>query len=519
MFKNMYSLHGSITASVLLLVTAAAFPAERIRDVGRVSDGPATGMVEYMTHCAVCHGDTMLGEAQGSPLVGEGLRHGESMVEIAASITKGYEKKGMPAWSKIFSGQEIKSLALLIAEQRAGFSSDLNINADLVIPAQVFESGGQAFVLEVVTDELDRLPYSMTVLPNDSIVVSEKMRGLRIVSADGEVSPLISGTPKTRDDVFLLAADNLEFGTGWLLDVQAHPNYAQNGWLYLHHTECRQRCEAVADEDNPPQSRNVLVRGRIKDNRWVDQELIWQAASFDASQYLDMVAGGRIAFDPEGYVFITVGMRSMDAIQDLRSPYGKIHRIHDDGRVPMDNPFVNRTDAIKTIWTLGHRSPQGLFFDVPTRLLYETEHGPRGGDEINVLRPGKNYGWPLFSSGQNYDGTEVAHGRTVSELELRDTEQPVVDWVPSPAISNLTVYRGDAFPNWQGQMLVGSLKASNLYRLEAQSKRQEIMVPNLARIRDIDVDRKGLVYLLLEHSSGGQIVRLKPHLTASEQGG
>jgi glucose/arabinose dehydrogenase len=342
------------------------------------------------------------------------------------------------------------------------------------------------------------------------------MRGLRIVSADGEVSSLISGTPKIRDDVFLLAADNLEFGTGWLLDVQAHPNYAQNGWLYLHYTECQQRCEAVGDEDNPPQSRNVLVRGRIKDGRWLDQELIWQAASFDASQYLDMVAGGRIAFDPDGYVFITVGMRSMDAIQDLRSPYGKIHRIHDDGRIPTDNPFLNQADAIKTIWTLGHRSPQGLFFDVPTRLLYETEHGPRGGDEINVLRPGKNYGWPLFSSGQNYDGTEVAHGRTVSELELQDTEQPVVDWVPSPAISNLTVYRGDAFPNWRGQMLVGSLKASNLYRLEAQNESQEIMVPNLARIRDIDVDRAGLVYLLLEHASGGQIVRLKPYVANAQ---
>jgi glucose/arabinose dehydrogenase len=165
---------------------------------------------------------------------------------------------------------------------------------------------------------------------------------------------------------------------------------------------------------------------------------------------------------------------------------------------------------------LGHRSPQGLFFDVPTRLLYETEHGPRGGDEINVLRPGKNYGWPLFSSGQNYDGTEVAHGRTVSELELQDTEQPVVDWVPSPAISNLTVYRGDAFPNWRGQMLVGSLKASNLYRLEAQNESQEIMVPNLARIRDIDVDRAGLVYLLLEHASGGQIVRLKPYVANAQ---
>jgi mono/diheme cytochrome c family protein len=284
---NMYFLHGSIAASALLLVATAAFPAERIRDLERVSDGPATGMVEYMTHCAVCHGDTMLGAAQGSPLVGLGLRHGESMAEIAASITKGYEEKGMPAWSNMFSAQEIKSLALLIAEKRAGFSSDLNINAELVIPAQVFKSGGQAFVLEVVTDELDRLPYSMTLLPNDSIVVSEKMRGLRIVSADGEVSSLISGTPKIRDDVFLLAADNLEFGTGWLLDVQAHPNYAQNGWLYLHYTECQQRCEAVGDEDNPPQSRNVLVRGRIKDGRWLDQELIWQAASFDASQYLD----------------------------------------------------------------------------------------------------------------------------------------------------------------------------------------------------------------------------------------
>jgi len=477
-----------------------------------VEDDFVSGDDTFQEHCAVCHGEQMQGAPQGTLLVGQSLVHGDSMQSLTASIANGFPDKGMPAWADILQAWEINTLALLIRENREGWS-DQNFVKNLEFPTEPIRTQMHSYRIERVIDGLDRRPYSITVLPDGMIVVSEKMRGLRVISPEGKKSELIVGTPETHSDVFTIGGGGVEFGMGWLLDVEAHPDYDKNGWIYLHYTERCTTCGGVVSVDNPPKSRNVLVRGRIEDGRWIDQETIWKPAIFDFNYYLDVVAGGRIAFDPDGFVFITVGMRAMDTPQDLRSPYGKTHRVHDDGRIPTDNPFINDAKALDTIWTYGHRSPQGLAFDAVSGQLWGTEHGPRGGDEINLLLPGRNYGWPLFSRGQNYDGTEVAWGREESEIELGDIEQPVVDWTPSPAISNLVMYEGDAFPGWRGQFLVGSLKASDLYRVKIVDNKfaeQEVLVDNLARIRDIDVDKNGLIYLLLEHDSGGQIVRLIP---------
>lgn len=477
-----------------------------------VEDNFVSGDETFQTQCAVCHGEQMQGAAQGTPLVGQPLLHGDSMQSLTASIVDGFPDKGMPAWAATLDVREINTLALLIRENREGWSGGSFVKA-LEFSTAPVHTQQHSFKIERVIDGLDRRPYAISVLPDGAIVVSEKMHGLRVISPQGKKSELIAGTPATHSEVFTIGGGGVEFGMGWLLDVEAHPDYADNGWIYLHYTERCTTCGGVVGVDDPPKSRNVLVRGRIENGRWVDQEEIWKPEIFDSNFYLDVVAGGRIAFDPEGFVFITVGMRNLDTIQDLRSPYGKTHRVHDDGRIPTDNPFVNDTEAISTIWTYGHRSPQGLEFDAASGQLWGTEHGPRGGDEINLLLPGRNYGWPLFSRGQNYDGTEVAWGREESELEIGDIEQPIVDWTPSPAISNLLIYEGDAFPAWRGQFIVGSLKASDLYRVKIEDNKfveQEVLVDNLARIRDVDVDKNGLIYLLLEHDSGGQIVRLVP---------
>ena len=257
-----------------------------------------------------------------------------------------------------------------------------------------------------------------------------------------------------------------------------------------------------------------LVRGRIEDGRWTDEQVIWQPPLESYSPSSDSVAGGRIAFDPDGYVFLSVGYKSDDGIQDLTSPHGKIHRIHDDGRVPADNPFVDLPGAVPSIWSYGHRSPQGLEFDARTGRLWGTEHGPRGGDELNLLLPGRNYGWPLFSNGQNYDGTEVNwDGRHGTEVSLEDVAQPVVDFTPSVAVSSFVVYEGDALAAWRGDLLVGSLKAADLIRLrieDGQLLEREILIENVARIRDVEIGPTGELYLLLEHASGGQVVRVTP---------
>jgi aldose sugar dehydrogenase len=237
-----------------------------------------------------------------------------------------------------------------------------------------------------------------------------------------------------------------------------------------------------------------------------------------------MAAGGRLAFDGEGHAFFSIGIKGGSeyaGVQDPGKPYGKIHRINDDGSIPPDNPFAGEPEALATIWTYGHRNPQGLAFDRETGLLWATEMGPRGGDEINRLLPGRSYGWPLHSTGMNYDGTPVAYGAELGiEFDPDDIEQPVVDLTPSPAVSSLVIYDGAAFPRWRGNLLVGTLKATELYRIVVDGDRVvhgETRLRGRGRIRGIEIGHDGLVYLLLEHATGGRILRLVPTQAGEHQ--
>ena len=470
--------------------------------------------ITYQETCAVCHGEQLQGAAQGTQLRGE-LMHGDSVIELARNIGTGFPDQGMPAWSEVFTQQQIKSMALWISEYRNGMlytDTQFNINDELTIPAEAIETELHDIRIEVVVDGLDPLPYSIASLPNGDILLTEKIRGLRIISSSGEKSELIQDTPKVYADIPPDARPSgMLYGIGWLFDVTLHPRYADNGWIYLHYTDRCSDCNELSRQSKRDVSMNALVRGRIKDGRWVDEESIWKAPIESYTSVTDIAAGGRTAIDPNGFVFISVGLKSIDGIQDLQSPHGKIHRVHDDGRIPTDNPFIDNMHAGNTIWSYGHRSPQGLVFNNKTRELWGTEHGPRGGDEVNLLLPGRNYGWPAFSRGQNYDGTEVNHGRDDLELEFTDITQPIVDLTPSPAVSSLVFYEGDAFPEWRDDIIVGSLKAANLYRIEIENNefvRKETLISNLTRIRDVELGPGGIIYLLLEHSTGGQIVRV-----------
>lgn len=506
--------------ALLCLTSPGSFAAEAAeQQAGAQSEQRQRGSLAtfggvFSENCAVCHGERLEGTALGTPLVGVDLIHGDSMETLIAGITDGYPEEGMPAWSAVFTAEQVKSLALWISENRGGMLySEFNITRELEIPTETLKTEQYDIRLETVIDGLDPLPYSIAPLPDGRILLTEKMRGLRIISAKGEKSDLIEGTPTVYDDA-PQRRGGLLYGLGWLLDVAAHPDYAENGWIYLHYTDRCQDCNAASREAGRPVSMNALVRGRIRDGHWVDEETIWKADIETYSTVTDVAAGGRIAFDPDGYVFISVGMKSMDRIQDLSSPHGKTHRVHDDGRIPTDNPYINDPNAGNTIWTYGHRSPQGLEFNIQTRQLWGTEHGPRGGDEVNLLLPGRNYGWPLYSKGQNYNGTTVEWGKVFGiEFELKDIEQPVVDLTPSPAVSSFVFYAGDAFPAWRDNIIVGSLKAAHVYRIVIEDNKfvhKERLIENLARIRDVEVGINGEIYLLLEHAAGGQIVRVVP---------
>ncbi len=472
----------------------------------------------YVDNCSVCHGLGFEGASQGPPLVGFEPMYGDDLNELILQIANGDPVKGMPAFAETLDDTQIRRLAILISEVRmTGVKATdfYNVREPLHLPEDPLESEEHTFRIEQVAAGLDPLPYSIAPLPDGRILVTEKMRGLRVIEPDGSLSPLVEGTPKTYDDSFEAPQIWLKYGHGWMLDIKPHPDYAENGWIYLSYSDRCSGCNAVSRENNTDVSMLRLIRGRIDDGRWVDEETIWEADSSFYTPTPDIAMGGRITFDEAGHVFFSLGIKGFTnywGIQDLSTPYGKIHRVNDDGTIPEDNPFLDDPDALPSVWTYGHRSPQGLEFDPRTGRLWGTEMGPRGGDEVNLLEAGNNYGWPLYSKGLDYDGTPVEYGKELGiELDLSAIEQPKVDLTPSPAVSSFVVYEGGAFPAWHRNLIVGSLKATELYRMVVAGEdivHTEVLLQDLARIRDVETGPEGAVYLLLEQASGGAVVRL-----------
>jgi glucose/arabinose dehydrogenase len=502
MVKKLLIVVGSIVGVLALVIVGGFFLI-----VSLAGNDPFVGLFE--DNCGVCHGADMRGTALGPALVGVDLVHGDTVEQIGASIANGFPQRGMPAWSGPLDDGVVKSLAILIAERRVDRTfTDFKTDAVVAVPTDVQTSEMHDFRMEVFADDIHPLPFSIEPLPDGGFLLTEKTKGLSVISPEGEKSELIADAPKAYDDGI---EAGLEWGLGWNLDVKLHPDYVNNGWVYLHFTDRCRDCGTL------PITMNKLVRGRIAAGRWVDEKVIWQADESAYTPTPDLGAGGRLAFDEDGFVYMSIGIKgtsNFHGMQDLTLHYGKIMRIRDDGRIPTDNPFVDHPTALKSIWTYGHRSPQGLEWNNDTGTLWGTEMGPRGGDELNLLLPGRNFGWPLYSKGLDYDGTPVEYGKDLGiEFDIEDIEQPVVDFTPSPAISSFIFYEGDAFPRWRGNILVGSLKASELYRVVMDGNvatHQETLISKLARIRDIETGADGNVYLLLENKQGGQIVRLLP---------
>lgn len=469
----------------------------------------------YAEQCAVCHGDQLQGAAQGPPLIGADLKGGHSVDAIAASTAAGAVERGMPAWRETLTSDQIHALALYIAERRQGTTlADFRYNAPFEMSeTRIRSSQHHHFQLKTVVAGLDPQPYGLAVLPDGRFLVTEKMRGLKLISADGKTQTMVSGAPQAYADSMNLGGQPM--GLGWLMDVVLHPDFAANGWIYLSFGDRCENCNAESRKTKRPVSMVKLVRGRLDGAVWVDQQTIWQADIETYNGMFEIAAGGRIAFDSRGHVFLSIGMKGpteIDGFQDLSLPYGKILRLTDDGRVPVDNPFVSRVGALGEIWSYGHRSPQGLEVEPATGVLWGTEMGPRGGDEVNLIRPGRNYGWPLVSKGVNYDGRPLDNAAKLGiSFDLKDIEQPVVDLTPSPAVSSFVFYRGEEFPAWRGNMIVGTLRASDLMRMDVNNGRVlsiESLIEDLARIRDVAEGPQGELYLLLEHNAGSRVVRL-----------
>ncbi len=476
----------------------------------------------FADNCAGCHGDDLSGTERGPDLLASDLAGGDSVHELIRSVGLAHDVNAAERIALHLSDVEIRGLAMYIGERRKGMRfAEFQFDKALSVPAEPLVSEEHDFTVERFASGMGTRPFSIAPLPDGSFLLTEKEKGLFVISADGELSGPIQGTPETG---YSMNVRGVQMGLGWLLDVAPHPRFDENGWIYLHYTDfCQARCAMPDESGFTPKSMNRLDRGRIRDGRWVDVENIWRAEIEHYSLAADTGAGGRLAFDDEAHVFFSVGIRLDDPRypQSLEVPYGKIHRMNDDGSVPEDNPLVlsglvpaDAPASLRSIWTYGHRSPQGLEWNPVRKRVWEAEMGPRGGDEINELHAGKNYGWPYHSLGLEYTGVAVARNEAHGiEFDVDSVEQTLVDFTPSPAISSFAFYRGDVFPGWRNDVLLGSLKGTSLFRLEFDGDEfvhRETLIDGLARIRDVEIGFDGFVYLVLENEAGGEVVRLVP---------
>ena len=479
----------------------------------RTYDEREPSRVGFSGHCADCHGQALEGTRLGPALTGRALAHGDSTSDLIASIAERHDGNGSADWKVTLSGPMIKALALYVSEQRQRIPTIVESQVHS-LPEDVVRSDYHDFQVELVT-RLHSPPYAIAPLPDGRVLVSEKVRGLSVVDREGQQGPLLDGAPRAWKE--FIQARGSYVGIGMMLDVQLHPEYLENGWIYLSHSDRSQLdCGSLW-----PVSMVRVIRGRLEDNRWVDTQVIWSVHKDYYTVVPDGVAAGRLAFDDQGHLFVTVGGKApYSNLHKLDTPYGKIHRVRDDGSIPQDNPFWQppgsraASSTRHTVWSYGHRSTQGLTSRPGTGAIWAAEMGPRGGDEINLIQRGGNYGWPLYTNGLDYDGEPVTIGEDLGlTFPESATIPPVVDFTPAPAISNLTFHDGDLFPDWEDDLLVGSLRARTLYRLrirDGQLLELEKLLHNLGRIRDVEMGFDGLVYLLLEHTGGGSLIRLRP---------
>ena len=354
----------------------------------------------------------------------------------------------------------------------------------------IFETAQQRIRVSAVATGLAN-PWSLAFLPNGDMLVTERAGRLRIIRG-GTLDPQsISGVPQVRVTAL-----------GGLLEVALHPKFEDNGFVYLTY--------AKGVEGNL--STTAMARGRLKGSALEEVREIFVAntRSSSATNF-----GGRIAFDRAGYLYLTVGERQeQDRAQKGDDHGGKVLRLRDDGSVPPDNPFIGKPGYSPEIYSLGHRSPQGLAVHPETGAIWENEHGPLGGDEINIILPGRNYGWPLVTFGMDYDGKKI------SDSTFRvDLEPPLMYWVPSIAISGMTFYLGDKFPNWKGNAFVGSMfegrtrATGHVRRLTFEQgrpiQREPILTELHQRIRDVRAGPDGLLYLLTDENPGA-VLKVEP---------
>lgn len=434
-------------------------------------------MDNYDKFCSSCHGTQIMAFA------GHRWKHGKERDSIFKSIKFGYPETEMISWKSVFSDDQINNLTDYILTgiekvERYGFQEE-KLESD-------------TFKTELLTIALDTIvsgmvqPWGMVFLPSGDMLVTEQSGEIYRIDKDLNMN-LVSGVPEVKYR-----------GQGGLLDLELHPDYANNGWLYVSYSDFR-------IEGKDTLAGTALNRYKLKDDALVNEEKLFVGHPFGNS---GSHFAGRIEFDKDGYLFLSVGDRRKEneGPQFLTNHCGKIHRMMDDGSIPQDNPYVGQDSIIATIYSYGHRNPQGLALNPTSGQIWAHEHGPRGGDEVNIIRPTINYGWPVISYGIEYDGTTFTN-----EVEKEGMEQPVLYWVPSIAPSGATFVTTDKYPGWEGDFLAGSLRFRYLNRCIVEGDkivREEPLLKGIGRVRNVRVAPDGYIYIAVEEP--GYIFRLMP---------
>jgi len=493
---------------------------------GRAGGAPVDGARVFASTCAACHG-TGASAGRGPNLFDARLLASLGDTGLHDKIVNGVPGTEMPAFKSLLSEAQIGAV---IAHLRAGAaaaapSAVAQAGAGATAPppdpdGQRIHSEKQDFRLDAVATGLDT-PWALAFLPDGRMLVTERSGNLRVIDKAGRLLPdPVQGVPRAH-----IGQD------AGLFDVAVNPADGQGGWVYLAYAESDPNApEPPAPEPGAPAylikrkpSMTVVVRGKVDaNNRWVEQQDVfrvpWSLYTPSGMHY-----GIRLLFDGKGHLFFSIGERGdLKNARDLGTPLGKIHRVNADGSIPTDNPFVQRPGAVASIWSSGHRNPQGLAIDPATGLLWESEHGPVGGDEINIIEKGKDYGWGSATKG-------VQPG--IDALSAPGTIDPVAWYFPTIAPSGMTFYTGNRYPGWKGSLFVGALRGQQLRRLTVKGRQvvsQEVVFEQLGRVRDIATGPDGLLYALVQEPTGpgtrfslsdptpGRVVRLTPIVWQSE---
>lgn len=474
LFSGIFYLAGCNSQSTGIMETDTADTASAGGETALSEAQLEKAATNFSTYCAGCHGE------QAATFADRKWKFGQGPEELFASIKFGHPDAGMPAFEKTFTDEEIKGLVGYIQEgmsRVAQYSFEDTQNLSGTLQAEQFR-----YRLDTVAMGIGEVPWGMEFLPDGGMLITEIGGTLYRKSPDGNLQK-VSGTPKV-----------VAQGQGGLLDIELHPNFSSNGVIYLSYSAPKGNEQTTA-----------IMRAKLEGNQLTQQKVIFEALPYSTTHHH---YGSRMAFGPDGNLYFSVGDRGNhdENPQDLSRHPGKIHRIKDDGSIPADNPFVGQDNTKGSIFAYGNRNPQGIAFHPQTGVLWENEHGPRGGDEINTIQKGVNYGWPVISYGINYDGTPIT-----DKTELENLQQPLQVWTPSIAPSGMAFVTGNRYKGWEGSVLSGSLRFKFLNRSTLDGSKvsqEEQLLKNIGRVRDVKMSPDGYIHVAVENPA--RIYRLVP---------